>query len=720
LVFAARGSRGVNHEIRAALGHHELMSSARRFSTAGFQLVPYMDAPTRGMLFTDSVGPWWDELGEIVPVVSEAFDRVADEVTGTWRVYSNITELDGWAFDIGFPELTLLVQAEWDRVFSEVAPPQRQFLPQQLGFEATVGSVVEQLVLASWFEEAGRFFFGEDAELCETDAVVATGCLNHPKQGLRTDDATVMIADRPLALIECKASIGRWSMLRRTVRKAMAQLRATEQANLAVDPLLLVFACSLSQRWIGIFELPVDETDDHNVWKEFYSHVLTADPTNKPPTLSPGHHPNNSAYTNVVGENTVHAFPSTSSSMYAGIPPLLSHPLYEKLLAGSNVSDSIKWLIPFALDTIGQHQPDANGLVAPARYAGPGATGALGNLAHSTRSDAFAAELITAASFIARPWPDRQSPNRLGNLRWDGGRIDFGVKLGVGLAKRKTIEADLLLTDAKGRRHAIDVKFTTNPTFRSVPSAAMLDLARATIDSGELSSFTFVTNKRFVPSFLTKIQGRGLGVIEGVWPTEDDLDRIARVINQSIDWSALGQLGGTEERIEQLIDECAHWYDSTFPNAEVVRIDSLQGGHSLLFDHRASDDLTASRLVAVWGQTGPAPRKRDRSYMAGLRQPKSPVGQPFDRGHLTALSAGGHEGMNVNLVPQDRPTNQGHGPHGKRWRAQENRAKLNPGSWIFVRCIYDDSSEIPARIDSYLEAPTFRTLERFVNRWDTP
>lgn len=37
---------------------------------------------------------------------------------------------------------------------------------------------------------------------------------------------------------------------------------------------------------------------------------------------------------------------------------------------------------------------------------------------------------------------------------------------------------------------------------------------------------------------------------------------------------------------------------------------------------------------------------------------------------------------------------------------------------MLVRCIYDDNSEIPARIDSYLEAGDARFLERFVNRWD--
>ena len=58
------------------------------FDLSKFRLVPYRDEPVRDMLFTDRVGPWWDTDGaEIVLPVSDAFDRVADRLDGTWEIH---------------------------------------------------------------------------------------------------------------------------------------------------------------------------------------------------------------------------------------------------------------------------------------------------------------------------------------------------------------------------------------------------------------------------------------------------------------------------------------------------------------------------------------------------------------------------------------------------------------------------------------------------------
>lgn len=126
----------------------------------------------------------------------------------------------------------------------------------------------------------------------------------------------------------------------------------------------------------------------------------------------------------------------------------------------------------------------------------------------------------------------------------------------------------------------------------------------------------------------------------------------------------------------------------------------------------------ANRVLAAWGYTKPDDRVGLRSR---LRHYPLPPGseQTRDRGHLIALASGG--GEDVNIVPQASRLNRGHSEAGKRWRALERHCAATPGVFIFVGLEYDDTTDVPTRLDVRIVEPDgTHWNETFVNDDDSP
>jgi hypothetical protein len=248
----------------------EPRGSRQRFDRSQYRLVPWTDEAAPGMLFIDRVGPWFDEDGsEIVLPCSEAFEAAIEHVPGTWTIRSNIVSIDQRTVEIGFPELTLLAQHEWDRMADEDQAPRFSFLLQLGGPQATIGRVCEQLIVGVLLDSVGPELWPEGRVVDTLDAIDA-GILRQPSAGARTDDVTIIGPTAPIALVEVKATVRGWAGLRRPVRdRALAQLQATAAANPELELDLVVVAASLRDRRIGVFRLPAHE-EASTSWLETY------------------------------------------------------------------------------------------------------------------------------------------------------------------------------------------------------------------------------------------------------------------------------------------------------------------------------------------------------------------------------------------------------------------------------------------------------------------
>ena len=136
------------------------------------------------------------------------------------------------------------------------------------------------------------------------------------------------------------------------------------------------------------------------------------------------------------------------------------------------------------------------------------------------------------------------------------------------------------------------------------------------------------------------------------------------------------------------------------------------GTFTYLWDTTATDaPAPESRLVGLYGTSGGPSRSRDSSRMSGypLRQPEA--GMRVHRGHGAGHSLGGPD-EGYNLFVQAASVNL-----GGRWRGLERYAAAQPGTFIFVRCIYADASSTPSaleygllRRDSRLVVRQFRNV----------
>jgi hypothetical protein len=150
------------------------------------------------------------------------------------------------------------------------------------------------------------------------------------------------------------------------------------------------------------------------------------------------------------------------------------------------------------------------------------------------------------------------------------------------------------------------------------------------------------------------------------------------------------------------------WLDVNLPDLwaqdygeapNLLAISARDDGRSFcryLFDHAGAagpDAAVEDRVVAVWGVSAPPPAPRDAARLQGfLRGVWSRAFRGDDRGHFFAHTMGG--GLDINLFPQSARLNR-----GGLWRRMENYAARHPGTFCFVRPIYDDPSWRPARLE---------------------
>ncbi len=393
-----------------------------------------------------------------------------------------------------------------------------------------------------------------------------------------------------------------------------------------------------------------------------------------------------------------------------------------RLQVHAGIGEEELTLLPWAMTTTSAQTPDGLGVVGRASYSGPGATALVGNLTHPGRGYAFAAELITAACLVCREWIATDGEAVVGGARDARARLDFGVKLmGVG-TRRRSAEADLLVTFPDGRRAAVDVKASRADAYRHPPSRAMLDVVAQALDRREIASFHFVTRRRFRPAVHAAASGiAGVHLHEHVWPTTADRESIRLQEAQAVDYGRALQAARSADRpnfdvlAELLADRAASVYrDVTAGHRSLLTVPLR---FTYLFDETtpaAPSDAT-SRLVAAWGRTDVQAVARDRRFLAGFPLPRSDV--ELDRGHLVALAAGGDEAVGINLIPQERRLNRGRSPDGRRWRQLERLVAGEPGTGIFVRALYDGPSDIAVRLDYLAVTPSgLVRVERFCNR----
>lgn len=435
-------------------------------------------------------------------------------------------------------------------------------------------------------------------------------------------------------------------------------------------------------------------------------------------------------YTHTVGWRTVHVHAGKVGDMLAGGLRTWDDPLVAAVLGpareNARIGEEELALLPWAMTTTSAQTPDGLGVVGRASYSGPGATSLVGNLAHPSRGYAFAAELITAACLVYREWTATDGKTVVGGARGAGARLDFGVKLiGVG-TRRRSAEADILITFPDGRRAAVDVKASRADAYRHPPSPAMLKIVAQALDRQEIASFHFVTRRRFRPAVHAAAAGiAGLYLHEGVWPTAADRESIRLQEAQAVDYAqALREAQGAEGLdfdvlAELLADRAASAYRNVTAGRRSLLAVPLR--FTYLFDEArpATPSDATSRLIAAWGRTSALAIARDRRFMAGFPLPRSDV--DLDRGHLIALAAGGDEAVGINLIPQERRLNRGRGPDGRRWRQLERLVAREPGTGVFVRAVYDDPSDIPVRLDYVAVTPNgLVRVKRFCNRPGAP
>lgn len=81
----------------------------------------------------------------------------------------------------------------------------------------------------------------------------------------------------------------------------------------------------------------------------------------------------------------------------------------------------------------------------------------------------------------------------------------------------------------------------------------------------------------------------------------------------------------------------------------------------------------------------------------------------------TCYRGGGGGGYDINLVPQDLKLNRGHSEAGRRFREIENTWMANPGAFMFIRCLYEDTSDRPSGFEVGLQCNDGLRVEYFEN-----
>ena len=113
------------------------------------------------------------------------------------------------------------------------------------------------------------------------------------------------------------------------------------------------------------------------------------------------------------------------------------------------------------------------------------------------------------------------------------------------------------------------------------------------------------------------------------------------------------------------------------------------------------DKYIEDRLVAVYGRSHANMRLRESSRIkAWLGPTRCFLGSGRDKGHFIAHSIGGLvDGFEINLFSQLRSLNRGWSLEGKLFRQMEQYCASNPGTFVFNRPFYSDSTNRPSMIE---------------------
>ena len=445
--------------------------------------------------------------------------------------------------------------------------------------------------------------------------------------------------------------------------------------------------------------------------------------TDDPEELGPGAHPpEEGRYSFDVSGRPVHARAGWVGDPFAGglrtgDDPIIAM-LVKEAMANASIRSEIKALIPWALTTVAATTPDAIGVYGPARYSGPGPNSLLGNLAHRTRGDAFAAELIVAACLAQARWPDTAGSMSLGAGL--NGRLDFGVKHSAKQGRR-TVESDILVKDWAVRR-GVDVKYSRTGVYGHVIVPTVAAGIKQAIEGRELASFHWVTPGRFAPRVKRAAATvPGLHLHEGVWPAAGGVDCIHTIERQALDVRAIIRNWQHDKADlfdlgRRLFDAAWTAYEQAWGSSDDLVETTTPDGFTYLFDGRIADPpLPPPRLVAAFGLAHDEPPPRQPSFMRGFPVPSAPM--PIDRGHVIARTSGGAEGLGVNLIPQNRALNRGIGREGRRWRAMERLTARNPGALAWRRLVYGSADDIPGTIEALVATDAETTMfDVFTNR----
>jgi hypothetical protein len=194
-----------------------------------------------------------------------------------------------------------------------------------------------------------------------------------------------------------------------------------------------------------------------------------------------------------------------------------------------------------------------------------------------------------------------------------------------------------------------------------------------------------------------------------------------------IDYEALLRAAGDREGDElitfviETLKDC--WIDDYWDMVEhkPYILDVPDRGFNFLFDltlatHDKNDpDRPDDRVVAAYGRSRQVEDKRDASRIRGFGAIGDKTRGPIDKGHFAAHSMGG--ALDINIFPQRAEVNRGRSVEGKRYRKMEIYAAQHPGTLIFSRPIYADTSWTPHALDYGLLLLPERRIwaERFPN-----
>jgi hypothetical protein len=162
-----------------------------------------------------------------------------------------------------------------------------------------------------------------------------------------------------------------------------------------------------------------------------------------------------------------------------------------------------------------------------------------------------------------------------------------------------------------------------------------------------------------------------------------------------IDYQSLldARPGSATREFEQAIEErWARHYLASMAGHRDVRAFTVRS-FTYLWDADPDGTAVSNRLIGIYGRSEPGQRPRDESRIRGSLTPRPVAGRPFDRGHAASHSMGGPD-EGFNLFGQSAAVNR-----GGRWRELETICAKNPGTFMFMRAIYEDGSDQPSGLE---------------------